>query len=161
VKRKRLAELVREEAGDLQEAPAPREERPGEAPHGGGLEGSSQEKASTPPEEKPSADKSSIPPYLTYIRKECRFAAEELNQLTLALRRLKLDIKKRQRWGRKERFTENTLIRWSVRLFLTLLPDFREHIISDPGSFGSQLTKRDFILEILHKNDENSGSKGA
>ncbi|BDG27789.1 hypothetical protein TthSNM66_24250 (plasmid) [Thermus thermophilus] len=100
MKRKRLAELVREEAGDLQEAPAPREERPREAPHGGGLEGS-------PPGE--GQAERPLPPYLTYVRKECRLRPDQLDALTALARRLN-----RERRGKGERITENTLIRLAV-----------------------------------------------
>ena len=84
MKRKRLAELVREEAGDLQEAPAPREERAGEAPHGGGLEGS-------PPGE--GQGERPLPPYLTYVRKECRLRPDQLDALTALARRLNRERK--------------------------------------------------------------------
>lgn len=100
MKRKRLAELVREEAEALQGAPAPREERPGEAPHGGGLEGS-------PPGE--GQAERPLPPYLTYVRKECRLRPDQLDALTALARRLN-----RERKGKGERITENTLIRWAV-----------------------------------------------
>ncbi|MEM1868241.1 MAG: hypothetical protein QXY83_05310 [Thermosphaera sp.] len=92
MKRKRLAELVREEAGALEgspqgEAPAPKEE-PQEAP---------------PQAERP------LPPYLTYVRKECRLRPDQLDALTALARRLN-----RERKGKGERITENTLIRWAV-----------------------------------------------
>ncbi|RTI15769.1 ATPase [Thermus scotoductus] len=96
MKRKRLAELVREEAGGLQEAPAPREERPGEAPPPGEGQG-----------ERP------LPPYLTYVRKECRLRPDQLDALTALARRLN-----RERRGKGERITENTLIRWAVDMLL-------------------------------------------
>ncbi|BFH76967.1 hypothetical protein TthTF19_21230 (plasmid) [Thermus thermophilus] len=100
MRRRRLAELVREEAGGLQEAPTPREERTGEAPHGGGLEAPS-------PGERP------LPPYLTYVRKECRLRPDQLDALTALARRLN-----RERKGKGERITENTLIRWAVDMLL-------------------------------------------
>ena len=71
MKRKRLAELVREEAGALEEAPT-REEKPGEAPPA----------QASPPGERP------LPPYLTYVRKECRLRPDQLDALTALARRL-------------------------------------------------------------------------
>ncbi|BCZ95583.1 hypothetical protein TthAK1_23260 (plasmid) [Thermus thermophilus] len=99
MKRRRLAELVREEAGAL-EAPAPREEEAGEAPPARGLEAPS-------PGERP------LPPYLTYVRKECRLRPDQLDALTALARRLN-----RERKGKGERITENTLIRWAVDMLL-------------------------------------------
>jgi len=96
VKRKRLAELVREEAEALEEAPT-REEKPGEAPPA----------QASPPGERP------LPPYLTYVRKECRLRPDQLDALTALARRLN-----RERKGKGERITENTLIRWAVDLLL-------------------------------------------
>ena len=93
MRRKRLAELVREETESLwKEAPAPQGERPGEAP---------------PPPERP------LPPYLTYVRKECRLRPDQLDALTTLARRLN-----RERKGKGERITENTLIRLAVDLLL-------------------------------------------
>lgn len=96
MKRKRLAELVREEAEALEEAPT-REEKPGEAPPA----------QASPPGERP------LPPYLTYVRKECRLRPDQLDALTALARRLN-----RERKGKGERITENTLIRWAVDAFL-------------------------------------------
>jgi hypothetical protein len=96
VKRKRLAELVREEAEALEEAPT-REAKPGEAPPA----------QAPPPGERP------LPPYLTYVRKECRLRPDQLDALTALARRLN-----RERKGKGERITENTLIRWAVDAFL-------------------------------------------
>jgi hypothetical protein len=96
VKRKRLAELVREEAETLEEAPT-REEKPGEAPPA----------QASPPGERP------LPPYLTYVRKECRLRPDQLDALTALARRLN-----RERKRKGERITENTLIRWAVDLLL-------------------------------------------
>jgi hypothetical protein len=119
VKRRRLAELVREEAGALRESPpevgaleeasTPREEKPGEAPP-----------AQASPEgrgERP------LPPYLTYVRKECRLRPDQLDALTALARRLN-----RERKGKGERITENTLIRWAVDRLLQEygLPDLSE-----------------------------------
>jgi len=97
VKRKRLAELVREEAGALEEDSAPKEERAEEAPPA----------QASPPGERP------LPPYLTYVRKECRLRPDQLDALTALARRLN-----RERKGKGERITENTLIRWAVDLLL-------------------------------------------
>jgi hypothetical protein len=96
VKRKRLAELVREEAETLEEAPT-HEEKPGEAPPA----------QASPPGERP------LPPYLTYVRKECRLRPDQLDALTALARRLN-----RERKGKGERITENTLIRWAVDMLL-------------------------------------------
>ena len=84
MKRKRLAELVREEA--LQEAPA----------------------AQGPDPERP------LPPYLTYVRKECRLRPDQLDALTALARRLN-----RARKGKGERITENTLIRFALDRLLS------------------------------------------
>ncbi len=97
MKRKRLAELVREEAETLQEAPTPKEERAGEAPPA----------QASPPGKHP------LPPYLTYVRKECRLRPDQLDALTALARKLN-----RERKGKGERITENTLIRWAVDLLL-------------------------------------------
>jgi len=101
VKRKRLAELVREEAETLEEAPT-REEKPGEAPPA----------QASPPGERP------LPPYLTYVRKECRLRPDQLDALTALARKLN-----RERKGKGERITENTLIRWAVDLLLEKLKE--------------------------------------
>jgi pyruvate/2-oxoglutarate dehydrogenase complex dihydrolipoamide acyltransferase (E2) component len=104
VKRKRLAELVREEAETLQEASTPKEERAEEAPPA---------QASPPgggPGERP------LPPYLTYVRKECRLRPDQLDALTALARRLN-----RERKGKGERITENTLIRWAVDMLISHL----------------------------------------
>jgi len=101
VKRKRLAELVREEAGALEEASAPKQERAEEAPPAqASLLGEG-------PGERP------LPPYLTYVRKECRLRPDQLDALTALARKLN-----RERKGKGERITENTLIRWAVDAFL-------------------------------------------
>jgi pyruvate/2-oxoglutarate dehydrogenase complex dihydrolipoamide acyltransferase (E2) component len=97
VKRKRLAELVREEAEALQEASAPKEEMAEEAPPA----------QASPPGERP------LPPYLTYVRKECRLRPDQLDALTALARKLN-----RERKGKGERITENTLIRWAVDLLI-------------------------------------------
>ncbi len=99
MRRRRLAELVREEAGALQGAPAPREEEAGEAPPARGLEAPRRARAKGAPP----------PPYLTYVRKECRLRPDQLDALTALARRLN-----RERRGKGERITENTLIRWAV-----------------------------------------------
>lgn len=101
MRRKRLAELVREEAEALA-APseAPSKDLPEEA-----------EPRQTPPERP-------TPKYLTYVRKECRLRPDQLDALTALARKLN-----RERKGKGERITENTLIRWAVDL---LLKDFVE-----------------------------------
>ena len=98
MKRKRLAELVREEAGALEEASAPKGERAEEAPPA----------QASPPGERP------LPPYLTYVRKECRLRPDQLDALTALARRLN-----RARKGRGERITENTLIRFALDRLLS------------------------------------------
>ena len=106
MKRKRLAELVREEAGALEEASAPKQERAEEAPPAqASLLGEG-------PGERP------LPPYLTYVRKECRLRPDQLDALTALARRLN-----RERKGKGERITENTLIRWAVDLLLEKLKE--------------------------------------
>jgi pyruvate/2-oxoglutarate dehydrogenase complex dihydrolipoamide acyltransferase (E2) component len=100
VKRKRLAELVREEAEALEEASAPKEERAEEAPPA----------QASPPGERP------LPPYLTYVRKECRLRPDQLDALTALARKLN-----RERKGKGERITENTLIRWAVDMLISHL----------------------------------------
>ncbi|WP_027878150.1 hypothetical protein [Meiothermus cerbereus] len=95
MKRKRLAELVKEETEALREA-SPAGEGPEEAPT-----------REAPSEERP------LPPYLTYVRKECRLRPDQLDALTALARRLN-----RERRGNGERITENTLIRWAVDLLL-------------------------------------------
>ncbi|UZX16808.1 ATPase (plasmid) [Thermus sp. PS18] len=107
MKRRRLAELVREEAGVLreappeagvmEEAPTPPEEKPGEAPP-----------AQASPEGEGRGERP-LPPYLTYVRKECRLRPDQLDALTALARRLN-----RERKGKGERITENTLIRLAV-----------------------------------------------
>jgi hypothetical protein len=109
VKRKRLAELVREEAETLEEAPT-REEKPGEAPPA----------QASPPGERP------LPPYLTYVRKECRLRPDQLDALTALARRLN-----RERKGKGERITENTLIRWAVDLLLEKLAQEKQVLWSE------------------------------
>jgi pyruvate/2-oxoglutarate dehydrogenase complex dihydrolipoamide acyltransferase (E2) component len=113
VKRKRLAELVREEAGALEEAPT-REAKPGEAPPA----------QASPPGERP------LPPYLTYVRKECRLRPDQLDALTALARRLN-----RERKGKGERITENTLIRLAIDIFLN---QPQEVIFNALGTSGSK-----------------------
>ncbi|AEV17313.1 chromosome segregation ATPase (plasmid) [Thermus sp. CCB_US3_UF1] len=99
MKRKRLAELVREEAEGLKEAipePAPAERRAEPAPP-------------EPPKERPT------PKYLTYVRKECRLRPDQLDALTALARKLN---RERARLGLRARVTENTLIRIAVRFLL-------------------------------------------
>jgi pyruvate/2-oxoglutarate dehydrogenase complex dihydrolipoamide acyltransferase (E2) component len=114
VKRKRLAELVREEAEALQEASAPKEERAEEAP---------------PAQASPSGERP-LPPYLTYVRKECRLRPDQLDALTALARRLN-----RERKGKGERITENTLIRLAIDIFLN---QPQEVIFNALGTSGSK-----------------------
>lgn len=95
MKRRRLAELVREETAQLDASPLGA--HPEEAP--------AQE---APSEERP------LPPYLTYVRKECRLRPDQLDALTALARRLN-----RERKGRGERITENTLIRLALDRLLS------------------------------------------
>lgn len=60
-----------------------------------------------------------VPKYLTLERKEVRLPSEHIDELTRLVRRLN-----RQRKGKDERITENTLIRVAV----SLLADFGERI---------------------------------
>jgi pyruvate/2-oxoglutarate dehydrogenase complex dihydrolipoamide acyltransferase (E2) component len=113
MKRKRLAELVREEAEALEEAPT-REAKPGEAPPA----------QASPPGERP------LPPYLTYVRKECRLRPDQLDALTALARRLN-----RERKGKGERITENTLIRLAIDIFLN---QPQEVIFNALGTSGSK-----------------------
>ena len=104
MRRKRLAELVREEAEALA-APQAEAAIP-EAP--------TQEEAPEPPPQR-------TPTYLTYVRKECRLRPDQLDALTALARRLN-----RERKGRGERITENTLIRWAVDMLLEKLVQEKE-----------------------------------
>jgi hypothetical protein len=54
-----------------------------------------------------------VPKYLTLVRKETRLRDDQLEQLTAITRKLN-----RQRQGKGERITENTLIRIAVDLLL-------------------------------------------
>jgi hypothetical protein len=56
-----------------------------------------------------------VPPYLTYVPKECRLRPDQLDALTALARRLN-----RERRGRGERITENTLLRLATDLLLSL-----------------------------------------
>ncbi len=93
--------------GGLSRGSRPREEEAGEAPPARGLE-------APPPGE--GQGERPLPPYLTYVRKECRLRPDQLDALTALARRLN-----RERRGKGERITENTLIRWAVDKLL------REH----------------------------------
>lgn len=57
---------------------------------------------------------SEVPKYLSLIRKETRLREDQLEQLTILTRQLN-----RQRQGKGERITENTLIRIAVDLLLS------------------------------------------
>ena len=118
MKRKRLAELVREEAGALEVASAPKEERAEEAPPA----------QASPPGEGPG--ERPLPPYLTYVRKECRLRPDQLDDLTALARRLN-----RERKGKGERITENTLIRLAIDIFLN---QPQEVIFNALGTSGSK-----------------------
>ena len=61
----------------------------------------------------PSAEDSSTPAYLRYVRKETRLREDQQNQLTLQARRLN-----RAKKNQGARITENSLIRVAVDLFL-------------------------------------------
>lgn len=61
-----------------------------------------------------------LPKYLTLVRKETRVRDEQLEALTSLTRRLN-----RQRQGRGERLTENTLIRVAIDLLLDRKDDLR------------------------------------
>ncbi len=104
MKRKRLAELVREEAGTLATPQA--EAAMAEAPTQG---------------ETPEPPAQRTPKYLTYVRKECRLRPDQLDALTALARKLN-----RERKGKGERITENTLIRWAVDLLLENKQGFLE-----------------------------------
>jgi hypothetical protein len=52
------------------------------------------------------------------VRKECRLRPDQLDALTALARRLN-----RERKGKGERITENTLIRWAVDLLLEKLKE--------------------------------------
>jgi len=60
-----------------------------------------------------SAQTATLPKYLTLVRKETRIRDEQLEELTSLTRKLN-----RQRQGRGERLTENTLIRVAIDLLL-------------------------------------------
>ncbi len=100
MKRRRLAELVREETAQLEGSLG---EHPEEAP----AQEAPRAQASLPEER-------SLPPYLTYVRKECRLRPDQLDALTALARRLN-----RERKGRGERITENTLIRLALDRLLS------------------------------------------
>jgi hypothetical protein len=104
MKRKRLSELVREEIAS-QETTPPEAVPPGVASPPGEHQG---DLAASPPGER-------VPPYLTYVRKECRLRPDQLDALTALARRLN-----RERRGRGERITENTLLRLATDLLLSL-----------------------------------------
>jgi hypothetical protein len=63
---------------------------------------------------KPESDIEPQPKYLTLVRKETRLTELQIEQLTAISRKLN-----RQRRGRGERLTENTLIRVAVELLLS------------------------------------------
>jgi len=63
----------------------------------------------------PKPESQQVPPYLTYVRKECRLRPDQLDALTALARKLN-----RERRGRGERITENTLLRLATDLLLSL-----------------------------------------
>lgn len=102
MKRKRLSELVREEiASPVASRREHQEVAPSPGEHPGDL-------AAPSPGER-------VPPYLSYVRKECRLRPDQLDALSALARRLK-----RERRGRGERITENTLLRLAADLLLSL-----------------------------------------
>ncbi len=68
---------------------------------------------SSPPTKVTESQTAEVPKYLTLVRKETRLRDDQLEQLTAITRKLN-----RQRQGRGERITENTLIRIAVDLLL-------------------------------------------
>jgi len=112
MKRKRLSELVREEIASQEMTPpeaAPPEAASPPGEHQGDL-------AAPPPGEW-------VPPYLTYVRKECRLRPDQLDALTALARRLNRERRGRGKLlpkGNSERITENTLIRLAVDFLLRL-----------------------------------------
>jgi hypothetical protein len=101
MKRKRLSELVREE---IASPVAARREHQEVAPSPGEYPGDLAA---------PSLGER-VPPYLSYVRKECRLRPDQLDTLTALARRLN-----RERRG-GERITENTLLRLAADLLLSL-----------------------------------------
>ncbi|WP_436410671.1 ATPase [Thermus scotoductus] len=87
-------------------------------------EASTQEEAPEPPPQR-------TPKYLTYVRKECRLRPDQLDALTALARKLN-----RERKGKGERITENTLIRWAVDEFLKRHPSTRK---GEPDSMKEEV----------------------
>jgi hypothetical protein len=73
-----------------------------------------QRKEPNPEPTEPESDQESQPKYLTLVRKEARLTELQIEQLTAISRKLN-----RQRRGRGERLTENTLIRVAIELLLS------------------------------------------
>jgi len=73
-----------------------------------------QRKELNPQPTKSESDIEPQPKYLTLIRKEARLTELQIEQLTAISRKLN-----RQRRGRGERLTENTLIRVAIELLLS------------------------------------------
>ncbi len=75
-----------------------------------------QETQRTEPETEPSElePEETLPKYLTLVRKETRLTELQIERLTAITRKLN-----RQRRGRGERITENTLIRVAIDLLLS------------------------------------------
>jgi len=130
VKPRRLAELVREVAGALEEA-LTHKEKPGEAPPA----------QASPPGEGPG--ERPLPPYLTCVRKECRLRPDQLDALTALARKIN-----RKRNGKGERITENTLIRWAADMLLDKLAQEKQ-VLS--GSKKRGLNMREELREHLKR----------
>ena len=73
-----------------------------------------QRKEPNPEPAEPESDIEPQPKYLSLIRKEARLTELQIEQLTTISRKLN-----RQRRGRGERLTENTLIRVAIELLLS------------------------------------------
>ncbi len=75
-----------------------------------------QETQRTEPEREPTElePEETLPKYLTLVRKETRLTELQIERLTVITRKLN-----RQRRGRGERITENTLIRVAIDLLLS------------------------------------------
>ena len=116
-RKRRLADLVREEVErpDLQTAEVTESENTTdtEPPTTEVTEEQSESVLSSPPTKVTESQTAEVPKYLTLVRKETRLRDDQLEQLTAITRKLN-----RQRQGRGERITENTLIRIAVDLLL-------------------------------------------
>ncbi len=108
-RKRRLADLVREEVErpDLQTAEVTESESSTDTESPTTKVTEEQEEAVT------ESQTAEVPKYLTLVRKETRLRDDQLEQLTAITRKLN-----RQRQGKGERITENTLIRIAVDLLL-------------------------------------------